>query len=155
MTTFSQIVLIAFAMSTVLNSAEPKQQSSMSAQKTNVIAQQNTKSTQNTKPPTVTFEPPAFVTLADSAGFVTKMIKIRNTGGGVLTMTRAQASCGCAGATIQKNNILPDSTGKVYLYVNSKSFVDTINNVDFTIHSNASNPEATFRIVVRKPENAK
>lgn len=149
MTTFSQIVLTAFALSVALNSAEPAPRSPMSAQQSNQTA------LQNTKPPTVTFEPSVFVTLADSAGFVTKMIKIRNTGGGVLTMTRAQASCGCAGATIQQNNIGPDSTGKVYLYVNSQSFTDTLNNVDFTIYSNATNPEATFRIVVRKPENAK
>jgi hypothetical protein len=148
MTTFSQIVLVGFALSAVITSTQPKRQDSNPTK-------QIPSSAQNTKPPTVTFEPPVFVTLADSAGFVTKMIKIRNTGGGVLTMTRAQASCGCAGATIQQNNIGADSTGKVYLYVNSKSFTDTVNNVDFTIFSNATNPEATFRIVVRKPENAK
>lgn len=101
--------------------------------------------------PKMTFEPTSIETTPDSTGYVTQMINIRNTGGGVLTLTNVAGSCKCAGGSVQSNGVAADSTARVYLWINANHFTDTVNYVDYTIESNAFNSPAVFRIVVRKP----
>jgi hypothetical protein len=102
--------------------------------------------------PKMAFEPVSIITVPDSTGYVTKMINIRNTGGGTLTLTNVVGSCKCAGGSVQSNSVAADSTARVYLWINTQHFTDTINYVDFTIESNAFNSPAVFRVAVRKPK---
>ena len=104
------------------------------------------------KGPVATFEPSGIVTEADSSGFVTRIIEVRNTGTGTLTLESINGSCGCAGGSVQTNNAQADSTAKLYLWINTRHFTDTTNHVDFTVGSNAVNAPSVFRITVQKPQ---
>ena len=101
--------------------------------------------------PKMTFEPSSIETTPDSTGFVARMIDIRNTGGGTLTLSNIAGSCKCAGGSVQYNNVAADSTARVYLWINTQHFTDSVNYVDYTIESNAFNSPAVFRITVRLP----
>lgn len=101
--------------------------------------------------PEATFRPTGIVTEADSSGFVTQMVEVVNTGEGTLTLSSVNGSCGCAGGSVQTNNAVSDSSAKLYLWINTRHFTDTLNHVDFTVASNASNSPSVFRITVTKP----
>lgn len=103
--------------------------------------------------PHLRFSPSVLVTTPDSLGFVTARVYIRNDGGGTLVLSDVKASCGCAGASVQRNKITSADSGMIYLQINAKSFTQTSNNVEFTVKSNADNSPTVFRAIInlRKP----
>lgn len=98
--------------------------------------------------PRLRFSPSVLVTTPDSLGYVTAKVYIRNDGGGTLIMTDIKGSCGCAGASVQRNRITTLDSGMIYLQINTKSFTEVTNNVDFTVKSNADNSPTVFRTVI-------
>ena len=94
------------------------------------------------------FSPPVLVTTPDSLGYVTARVYIHNDGGGTLTMTEVKASCGCAGASVQRPKATATDSGMIYLQINAKSFTQDINNVDFSVKSNADNSPTVFRAII-------
>lgn len=103
-----------------------------------------------TEAPRLRFNPPVLVTTPDSLGFVTARIYIYNDGGGTLMMSEIKASCGCAGGSVQRNKVTSSDSGMIYLQINSKSFTEDINNVDFTVKSNADNSPTVFRAIIHR-----
>lgn len=103
--------------------------------------------------PQAAFRPTGIITEPDSTGFVTRMIEVVNTGDGVLSVTSVDGSCGCAGGSVQTNHVVKDSAAKLYLWINSRHFTDTVNHVDFTVASNAANSPTVFRITVTQPQD--
>lgn len=106
-------------------------------------------------PPVLKLDPPALVVDADSAGFVVTRVKFVNTGGGTATVSSVTGSCGCASASVQRNHASGITYGELRLGINAQSFKDSLNNVDFTVHSNAKNSPSVIRVVVRKHIDAK
>lgn len=100
--------------------------------------------------PTLRFTPPALTIRADSSGFVVGKVEFVNTGGGVLTISSVQGSCGCATASVQRNNIQPMALGEIRFGINTHNFKDSVNNVDYTVASNAMNSTVVYRVVVLK-----
>jgi len=109
-------------------------------------------STDSSGGPKVAFDPPVLVTTADSSGYVTAMVKVLNIGTDTVRILGVKGSCGCAGASVQRSTAVPDKPGAIYLTVNTRGFVDSVNNVDFTLTSTATNSPTVFRIVVKKNE---
>lgn len=101
--------------------------------------------------PTIRFTPPALTLRADSSGFVVGRVNFVNTGGGTLTVSSVNGSCGCATASVQRNNIQPMAMGELRFGINTHTFKDSVNNVDYTVASNATNSVVVFRVVVLKP----
>jgi len=114
----------------------------------------SSESTNEVAPPTslprLRFSPPVLVTTPDSLGFVTAKVYIHNDGGGSLVMSEVKGSCGCAGASVQRNKVVAPDSGMIYLQINTKSFTEPINNVDFTVKSNADNSPTVFRAIIHK-----
>jgi len=100
--------------------------------------------------PTLRFTPPALTIRADSSGFVVGKVEFVNTSGGVLTISSVQGSCGCATASVQRNNIQPMALGEIRFGINTRAFKDSVNNVDYTVTSNAMNGTVVYRVVVLK-----
>lgn len=98
--------------------------------------------------PILRFSPSVLVTTPDAAGYVTAKVYIHNDGAGKLMMTDVKGSCGCAGASVQRNGVMSSDSGMIYLQINTKSFTEPSNNVDFTVRSNASNSPTVFRAII-------
>jgi hypothetical protein len=105
--------------------------------------------------PTLRLTPPALTVRADSSGFVVGKVEFVNTGGGVLTISSVNGSCGCATASVQRNNIQPMAMGEIRFGINTHAFKDSVNNVDYTVTSNAMNGTVVYRVVVLKQVKAK
>jgi len=100
--------------------------------------------------PTLRFTPPAITVRADSSGFVVGKVEFVNTSGGILTISSVNGSCGCATASVQRNNIQPMALGEIRFGINTHAFKDSVNNVDYTVTSNALNGTVVYRVVVLK-----
>lgn len=100
--------------------------------------------------PVLSVVPERIVLQADSAGYAQSMVAIRNTGGGVLSMTSVKGSCGCASASVQRNGARPGVDGKIYVMINTSAFPDSVGTVEYTIVSNARNSPSTIRVDVHK-----
>ncbi|MDZ4745060.1 MAG: DUF1573 domain-containing protein [bacterium] len=102
--------------------------------------------------PRLRFSPSVLVTTPDSLGYVTSKVYIHNDGGDTLVMSDVKGSCGCAGVSVQRNRIARLDSGMIYLQINTKSFTEPSNNVDFTVKSNAENSPAVFRVIINVPK---
>lgn len=101
-------------------------------------------------PPLAKLEASAVTLNADSTGFVSARVYITNAGSGILTISSVQGSCGCATASVQRNNIQGDTKAMIIVSVNTANLAKGSNNVDYTISSNAGNSPTMFRVVVNK-----
>lgn len=100
--------------------------------------------------PHLVFNPLVITANADSTRFVVATIETLNLGGGTLVLNKVVPSCGCAFASVQRRQSDSLGVASIRLGVNTETLLDSINNVDFEVHSNAGNSPTVFRLVVRR-----
>lgn len=101
----------------------------------------------NVRPPVIDCAPSDTLLTLDQSGFANARIRVMNLGGGILTIKRIAPSCGCASASVQRNNIDSAGTGMFVIGINGKNVSDSLNVVEFLVESNAT--VSPFRVRVR------
>lgn len=101
--------------------------------------------------PVLLIEPADTTLMLDDRGFASAKIRVRNVGGGKLTITRITPSCGCASASVQRNNIDSVSTGMFVIGVNGKNVTTDLDVVEWVVESNATVARYPYRVHVKRP----
>lgn len=98
------------------------------------------------------FYPPVIEVVRDSTGYVQQMVVFSSVTGDSIRLTKIDGSCRCATGTVQRELAHDSVQGKVYLAVNAKHFVDSLNYVDYTIHHTGPHSPQMFRVIVHLKE---
>ena len=107
-------------------------------------------SASDTLRPEISFSPKEIIVDQPASGFVVEEVTVLNRGTLPLQIHAVTPSCGCAGATVLENPVQPMNVGKIRLSVNTKSFTDSLNRVEFLVQSNAENGTVPYYLIVRK-----
>lgn len=94
------------------------------------------------------FYPPVLEVTRDSTGFIQYMLPFASVNGDSVLITRVEGSCRCATGSVQRPLAHDTVQGKVYLGINAKHFVDSLNYVDYTIQHSGPNSPQMFRVIV-------
>ena len=105
----------------------------------------------DTLKPEIDIIPSVLTVPAPEGQFIMEDFKVLNRGGGVLKITKIDATCSCANGKVLSSNVVPLSVGKIQMTINMDGLDKHHRIVDFTIHSNASNSPFMVRIVVENP----
>lgn len=98
---------------------------------------------------TLRFWPPVVDVVRDSTGYVQTMISLYSVRGDSIRLTKVDGSCKCANGSVQRPVAHDSVPAKIYLAINAKHFVDSVNYVDYTIHHTGSDSPAMYRVLVR------
>lgn len=99
--------------------------------------------------PSLRFWPPVVDVVRDSTGYVQTMVSLYSVSGDSVRLTRVDGSCKCANGSVQRPVAYDSVPAKIYLAINAKHFVDSVNYVDYTIHHTGSDSPTMYRVLVR------
>jgi hypothetical protein len=100
--------------------------------------------------PFCSVELPQSVVVSDSSGYAMAKMYVHNTAQGVLTISSVVGSCGCATASVQRNNISGTTKALVLLNVNTSALAKGTHTVEYTVTTNASNAVTIVQLTVIK-----
>lgn len=101
--------------------------------------------------PVLRIEPADTTLTLDERGFAAAKIRVYNDGGGVLSIERITPSCGCASASVQRNNIDSAGMGMFVIGVNGKNVTADMDVVEWVVESNATVARFPYRVRIKRP----
>ncbi len=101
--------------------------------------------------PLMNIIPPVLNLTMDTSQWVSAKVKVLNRGGSALHINTISASCGCASATVLKDPIQPMDIGELMIRINTQNMHDSLNVIEYSIPSNASNSPMVYRVRIHNP----
>lgn len=102
----------------------------------------------STNTPIIRIKPDYMVIDKPDGRFISKIVKVMNTGGGELIIKNVVGSCSCSTAKIMDSHIGPLEIGKLMLNINLDGLEDGNDTVFFYVESNASVPTVSIKVKI-------